>query len=64
MKAYSGRMGLKEDTKIFMMNSRDMHIKNALLSRGWVESGDKDSKLFHLKWVYKDKNEDYDPLQC
>lgn len=56
MKAYSGRMGLKDDTKIFMMNSRDLHIRSALLNRGWVESGDKDSKLYHLKWVYKDKN--------
>lgn len=55
MKAYSARMGLKEDTKIFMMNSRDVQIKTALLNRGWVESGDKDSKLFHLKWVYKDR---------
>lgn len=36
MKAYSERMGLKQDTKIFMMNSRDMHIKNALINRGWV----------------------------
>ena len=56
MKAYSGRMGLKDNTKIFMMNSRDLHIRSALLNRGWVESGDKDSKLYHLKWVYKDKN--------
>jgi hypothetical protein len=36
MKAYSARMGLKQDTKIFMINSRDMHIRNALINRGWV----------------------------
>jgi hypothetical protein len=38
MKAYSHRMGLPEETKIYMMNSRDKHIKEALARRGWIES--------------------------
>ena len=38
MKAFSNRMGLPEYTKIFTMNSRDVHIKAALIRRGWVES--------------------------
>lgn len=41
MKAFSHRMGLPEDTKIFTMNSRDMHIKAALTRRGWVESSER-----------------------
>lgn len=28
-----------------------------------MESGDKTSVLFHLKWVYKDELEDYQRLQ-
>jgi len=63
MKAYSNRMGLPEDSKIFMMNSRDIHIRTALLNRGWVESVDLNSNLFHLKWVYKDNVNDYSLLQ-
>ena len=55
MKAYSARMGLPEDTKLFIINSRDNHIKEALVRRGWVESTDRKSVLFHLKWTYKDE---------
>jgi hypothetical protein len=63
MKAYSSRMGLPEDTKIYMINSRDLHIKAALNRRGWIESNEKESVLFHLKWVYKDELTDYQMLQ-
>lgn len=63
MKAYSSRMGLPDGTKIFMMNSRDKHIKDALIRRGWIESVQRDSVLFHLKWVYKDNLNDYTMLQ-
>lgn len=64
MKAFSNRMGLPEDTKIYMMNSRDLHIKAALNRKGWIESTEKSSVLFHLKWVYKDDINDYQTLQC
>ncbi len=64
MKAYSSRMGLPDGTKIYMMNSRDKHIKDALSKRGWIESNERDSILFHLKWVYKDNLNDYSLLQC
>lgn len=37
MKAYTSRLGLPEETKLFVMNSRDTHIKQALLRRGWVQ---------------------------
>jgi hypothetical protein len=63
MKAFSNRKGLPEDSKIFTMNSRDSHIKVALLNRGWIESADRDSNLFHLKWVYMDSLIDYSSLQ-
>ena len=63
MKHYSNRMGIPEDSKLFIFNSKDTHIKEALISRGWVESSDKQSILYHLKWTYKDQPEDYLSLQ-
>jgi len=41
MKAYSARMGLPEDTKLFIINSKDFHIKEALVRKGWIESTDR-----------------------
>jgi hypothetical protein len=58
-KEYLERIGLGNKTRVFIMNSKDEHIKNALLKRGWVELDDKLSTFFHLKWVYSDTSADY-----
>lgn len=63
MSAYALRMGLPAHSKVFVMNSRDVHIREELLRRGWAEGSDKDTSLFHLKWVYKDSPSDYSTLQ-
>ena len=63
MSAYAVRMGLSADSKVFVMNSKDAHIREELLRRGWAEGSDKDTSLFHLKWVYKDSLADYSTLQ-
>ena len=63
MRAYAVRMGLPPDAKVFVMNSRDTHIREELLERGWAEGSDKETSLFHLKWVYKDSAADYGTLQ-
>jgi hypothetical protein len=34
---YLERIGLKPDSKVFVMNSRDQHIRETLISRGWIE---------------------------
>jgi hypothetical protein len=36
MVAYSNRLGLNIGAKIFVINSKDYHIKNALLNRNWI----------------------------
>lgn len=46
------------------MNSKDVHIRQALMRNGWVESMDLSSTFFHLKWVYTDSPLDYAKLQC
>lgn len=45
--------------KLFIMNSRDEHIRDTLIKRNWVELDDKNSVFYHLKWVYVDMNKDY-----
>ena len=60
---YSSRIGLKNNQKIFVMNSKDGHVRDALVKGGWVE-GDIGSGFFHLKWVYTDNLQDYPKLQC
>ena len=45
------------------MNSKDSHIREVLQENGWVESLDKDTTFFHLKWVYNDSPNDYNKLQ-
>lgn len=60
---FLSRFGLKSSEKVFVMNSKDKHIKEALLRNGWVEAVDSSSLFFHLKWVYTDTLNDYTNLQ-
>lgn len=60
---YSSRLGVDANTKIFIMNSKDNHIREVLLENGWIESIDQDSTFYHLKWVYMDQNSEYPKLQ-
>ena len=63
MLKYSSRLGLNQTARIFIMNSKDTHIRQTLIENGWIEAKDQDSTLFHLKWVYKDKPSDYNKLE-
>ena len=44
------------------MNSRDHHIREALIKKGWIELHDISDNFFHLKWVYSDSPNDYSNL--
>ncbi len=44
------------------MNSRDQHIREALIKRGWIELHDISDSFYHLKWVYSDNSNDYSNL--
>lgn len=41
------------------MNSRDQHIREALIKKGWIELQDISDGFYHLKWVYSDNSNDY-----
>lgn len=56
---YLERIGLQPTNKVFVMNSRDYHIREALIKRGWIELEDISDSFFHLKWVYSDTQSDY-----
>jgi hypothetical protein len=60
---FLGRIGLANHQKLFIMNSKDSHIREALLRRGWVERVGNNSWFFHLKWAYIDTPADYAHLQ-
>jgi len=59
MQEYLRRRGLDEDTKIFCFNSKDTHIKRALENFGWVENPNIASSIYHLKWSYRDSENEY-----
>ena len=42
-----------------MFNSRDFHIRRALLKGGWVENKVQSSMFHNLKYSYKDEPVDY-----
>lgn len=50
------------NTKYFVYNSQDDHIKRALKRFGWVESTNS-SQFVQFKWVYTDQENDYRFLQ-
>jgi hypothetical protein len=57
---YKHRKEEKEVNK-FIFNSRDYHIKRALIRAGWELANSK-TAFYKLKWTYKDKAEDYNYL--
>lgn len=61
---YLERIGLGAASKVFVMNSRDYHIREALVKKGWIELKDISDNFFHLKWVYADSSHDYPNLNC
>lgn len=61
-KIYLERIGLKQTNKVFVMNSRDYHIREALIKKGWIQLQDISDNFFHLKWVYSDSPNDYSNL--
>ena len=63
MSKYSSRIGLNENSKIFVMNSKDTHIREILIENGWVETLNPETTFFHLKWFYTDSPSDYSKLQ-
>jgi hypothetical protein len=63
MKEFTRRSRLPSKTRVFVMNSKDDHIRRALLSRGWVENSNSNSGAFHLKWAYSDTDADYKELR-
>ena len=54
VKQYCKNAGVTE-TKIFVLNSRDKFMLNVLKNRGWHQNTNISSKIYNLKWTYKDK---------
>lgn len=63
MVEYVKRVGLPEQTRIFILNSQDEYVRRALKKRGWQENKVVNSSAFHLKWTYSDSDQDYRTLK-
>ena len=59
MQFFAKKSGFNKENKFFIFNSRDFHIRRALIKRGWVENKDTHSSFFNLKYTYKDEPNDY-----
>lgn len=63
MEEYNKRKGLDENTKVFILNSQDDHIRRILKQKGWSENKHLTSSAFHFKWSYTDSEADYKSLK-
>lgn len=63
MKEFAVRSSLPPDARFFITNAVDDYVKRELLSLGWHENKNRNSKFFHLKWVVNDAPHDYVNLQ-
>lgn len=52
---YCNNIGIAGDTRIFVFNSKDKFMLKVLKNRGWHQNANLDSKIYNLKWTYKDK---------
>ena len=63
MVEYVKRIGLPEQTLVFMLISQDEYVRRTLKRRGWHENKVVSSSAFHLKWTYTDSEQDYRSLK-
>ena len=53
IKQYTRRMGLSQNVKIFVFESKDGWMRRVLIDRGWVQNTNTSSRVFHLNWSNK-----------
>jgi tubulin monoglycylase TTLL3/8 len=63
MQEHNRRRRLHSQTRVFILNSQDDHIRRVLTSRGWAENTNLHSSAFNLKWTYSDTDADYKDLR-
>lgn len=63
IREFNRRRQRPSETRVFILNSQDDHIRRALLSRGWAENSNTNSSAFSLKWTYTDSDADYKELR-
>ncbi|KRX02675.1 hypothetical protein PPERSA_12015 [Pseudocohnilembus persalinus] len=59
MLEFNKRMSYPENTRIFIMNSKDTHIRQCLNLFGFKENTISNSTIYDLKWTYNDQKDDY-----
>jgi len=63
MQEYVKRLGLSEQTRVFILHSQDEFMRRAFKRRNWYENKVLTSTAFHLKWTYSDSEPDYRALR-
>ena len=63
MEQFRKRNRLSDKQKIFIISANYTVVKDALKERDWFRNKDKQSPFFHLKWVVKAKDIDYNNLK-
>ena len=59
---YLQKSGLEAQTRVFVLDSPDDHVRQDLLRRGWKENPARTSQFFDLRWAVTDTDEDYKGL--
>lgn len=63
MQEYVKRLGLCEQSRVFILHSQDEFMRRTFKRRNWYENKVLNSTAFHLKWTYSDSDPDYRALR-